>query len=339
MLVCTMMLQSRRSERVSTETLTHYLEQTLHRRIRIHAFEHSVSLPAFLERTYQLYESSIAGQQCIFLIAGENFATPSDIAKHVALVRSVVPAIVVFVAASLSTHNRARLVAQGTSFVVPGNQLYIPELAMDLREYFRAPKIRSADSLSPVAQAVLFHHLLRPDARAVTPSTIAERLHYSAMSIGRAFDDLAAAGLAETRKIGKEKHLKFKTEGRALLQTAHSLLRSPVRTVKYIREVRTRPAWKLAGESALAELTDLSPPKIDTYAVAASGWKIVANRYDLTETEPAESAIAVETWSYDPAGLSDTHVVDRLSLYAQFWNSGDERISKVAESLLEHPRW
>ena len=334
-----MMLRSGKLGRVSAEALTRYLEQTLHSRIQIRAFERSASLPAFLERTYKFYESSIAGRRCIFLVAGENAATPSDITKHVALVRSTVRAVIVFVATSLSTHNRARLIAQGTAFVVPGNQLYIPELAMDLREHFRAPRLRSTDGLSPVAQAVLFHHLLRLDARAVTPSTIAERLHYSAMSIGRAFDELAAVGLAETRRSGKEKHLEFKTEGRALLQAAHSLLRSPVRTVRSIQKVRTKPAWKLAGESALAEFTDLSQPRTNTYAVAASDWRTIADRFDLKETEPAESAFTVETWSYDPAALSQTPVVDPLSLYAQFWDSSDERVSMAAKSLLEHLQW
>ncbi len=203
MLVCIMMSRMLRNwKRSPHEALTRYLEQTLHSPIQIRAFERSASLPAFLQRTYQLYESFIVGQRCVFLV-GENAATPSDIAKHVALVRSAVPAVIVFVAASLSTHNRARLIAQGTAFVVPGNQLYIPELAMDLREHFRAFKFRSTDSLSPVAQAVLFHHLLRLDARATTPSTIAEHLRYSAMSIGRAFDDLAAAGLARQERVAK----------------------------------------------------------------------------------------------------------------------------------------
>src|SRR5436190_285935 len=79
---------------------------------------------------------------------------------------------VVFAAASVTAHNRSRLIGQRIGFIVPGNQLYIPELAMDLREHFRASKSRHADGLSPAAQAVLFHHILHLDLNATTPSAI-----------------------------------------------------------------------------------------------------------------------------------------------------------------------
>ncbi len=321
-------------------TLERYLGETLHARIRVKAFNTISSLPSFLARSYKLYETRIAGRRCVFVAAGEVTGTPSDIAKHVALVHSAVnDAVVVFATPSLSAHNRSRLLGQGIAFVVPGNQLYIPELAMDLREHFRAPRSRTVDGLSPAAQAVLFLHLLRRDEGATTPSAIAERLRYSAMSIGRAFDDLAAAGLAETEKRGKERHLRFRGDGRALLEDARDLLRSPVRAVKFIRDGHIGPILKRAGESALAELTDLSPPRIDTWAVAAGDWKAVAETGGFVETDEYDAAFIVETWSYDPAGLSDDPVVDSLSLYAQFRDHDDERIAMAVERLLEKALW
>ena len=44
--------------------------------------------------------------------------------------------------------------------------------------------------------------------------------------------------------------------------------------------------------------------------------------------------LMVETWSYDPAGLSDGPVVDPLSLYMQFHDHQDERIAIEADKLL-----
>ncbi|MGB6760808.1 MAG: hypothetical protein WBE82_23520 [Xanthobacteraceae bacterium] len=163
--------------------------------------------------------------------------------------------------------------------------------------------------------------MLHLDAHATTPSAIAERLHYSAMSVGRAFEDLVALKLANTERHGKERHLTFKAEGRRLLELARALLRSPVRTVKYIRDLPLTSNLKRAGETALAELTDLSRSKTDTYAVAANDWQSTKRAFSLVEVQENESDIAVETWSYDPAGLSDGSVVDRLSLYAQLSSS------------------
>ena len=326
-------------ERFSSEALERYLEATLHDPVRVNPLQFTQKLPTFLDRMYKLGEGLVAGRRCVFLVTSDDAATPADIAKHVALVRSAVDTIVVFVTSSLSAHNRSRLVGRGVPFVVPGRQLYIPDLAMDLRERFRTRPQRRANGLSPAAQAVLFHRLLRLDEAATTPSLIAARLRYSAMSIGRAFDSLVDARLALTEKRGKERHIRFNSDGRRLFDAAHDLLRSPVRAKKLVREGRILGPLKHAGESALAELTDLSPPRVDTFAVASSDWKAVAQTSGLLETGRDEATYIVETWTYDPAGLSDARTVDPLSLYAQFRDHRDERVSKAAERLLKGMAW
>ena len=319
--------------------LQRYLEDTLHEPARVVALELAPSFPSFLSRTYSLLEGHVAGRRCIFLATADNTATPSDIAKHVALARPAVDAIVVFVTPWLSAHNRSRLIGHGVPFVVPGKQLYIPDLAMDLRERFRTPKLRRAAGLSPSAQAVLFHRLLRLDEAATTPSLIATQLRYSAMSIGRAFDDLVSAGLAHTDRRGRERRIRFQAEGRQLFDASHDLLRSPVRTEKFIRDARAAPPLKRAGESALAELTALSPPPLEAFAVAASDWRVVAQLCALVETDRDEASHIVETWSYDPAALTAAHTVDPLSLYAQFRDHRDERVAMAAERLLDGMPW
>ena len=322
-----------------TAALQRYLEDTLHEPAQVAALDGVPSLPSFLSRMYSLFEGHIAGRRCIFLATADNTATPSDIAKHVALVRPAVDAIVVFVAPWLSAHNRSRLIERGVPFVVPGKHLYIPDLAMDLRERFRTPKPRRAARLSPAAQAVLFHRLLRLDETATTPSLAAKQLRYSAMSIGRAFDDLVSAGLAHTERYGRERRILFQSEGKQLFDAAHDLLRSPVRTEKFIRDVHAAPPLKRAGESALAELTDLSPPPLPAFAVAATIWKSVAQTHEFVDTDRDRASHIVETWSYDPAALSIAHTVDPLSLYAQFHDHRDERVSMAAERLLDGMPW
>jgi hypothetical protein len=342
MLVCIMTLQrdGRAPPEIFASELERYLRTTLHdNRIRVQVFESTKSLPVFLVRAYKFYEAELAGRRCIFLTALAHTSTPAEISKHVALVRSAIQAIIVFATPSLSAHNRSRLIAQGIGFVVPGNQLYIPELAADLREHFRAPKSQAADGLSPSAQAVLFDHLLRQYERSDNPTAIARRLHYAPMSIGRAFDELLAVGLAALERRGKEINLEFIASGRQLFEAARNFLHSPVRTVKYIRNSEAVSDLKLAGESALAEMTDLSRPQMDTYAIASAHWKHFVQTCGVVVVAKAEADYAVETWSYDPAGLSDGRLVDPLSLYTRFKNHSDERIAIAAEKLLENISW
>lgn len=342
MLVCTMMLERRRqvvSGRSITEQLAGYLEHTLHESVRAQPLEHAPRAPSFLSRMYSLHEGCIAGRRLVFLVTKDRTATPANIAKHVALVREAVDAIVVFVTPSLSAYNRWRLIERGIPFVVPGRQLYIPDLAMDLRERFHVFKEPRLNALSPAAQAVLFLHLLRPDQAAVFPSLLAEQLRYSAMSIGRAFDYLVGTGLADTEMHGKERHIRFKTQGRQLFDAARDLLLSPVRVRKFVRDGDVAGLLKHAGESALSELTDLSPPPRETFAVAVRDWKAVAPSCGLVETDPEQATHIVETWAYNPACLSDTDTVDPLSLYVQFRNHRDERVSMAAERLLGRIAW
>ena len=328
------------SEGPFVEALERYIGGTLHVRIRVKPLHHVPNLSSFLSRTYRICDGRIAGKRCVFLVTKEHSAKPSDIAKHAGLVRAAVDAIVVFVAPALSPHRRARLIRHGVAFVVPGNQLYIPDLAIDLREHFRARRKLRVGSLSPAAQAILFHRLLRLDEAATTPSLIATPLRYSAMSIGRAFDELVDMGLAHTERRGKERHLRFKAEGRPLFDAARELLRSPVRTEKFVYHASAEVGTlQRAGETALAELTVLSPPPLRTFAVAARGWKKTADDFGLFETDPDEAECIVETWTYDPAGLSGAPIVDPLSLYTQFRGHPDERVSMAAERLLEGIAW
>lgn len=321
------------------QALTRYLEELLHQHIDIRPFKASPSLPIFIKHTYTLYETRILDAQCVIIARRDGAGTPADIAKHVAIVGDTTDAIVAFATASLSAHNRSRLIQQGVPFIVPGNQLYMPGLAMDLREHFRAPRPPQREGLSPAAQAVLFDPILYPDRSGTTPSLLAKRLHYSAMSIGRAFDELVASGLAETIRRGKERHIHFNAEGRQLIDEAKPFLRTPVRSVKCVRGEAFGAGLKLAGEAALSMLTDLAPPRIETLAVAAQDWKAISQRLDLRMTRRDEADALIETWSYDPAALSDTDTVDPLSLYAQFRDHRDERVAMAADQLLENLKW
>jgi hypothetical protein len=336
------MLDDRHERRTGSfaEALQRYLAKTLHAEVRVGAIKAPGGIPAFLAHGYKFYRADVAGRRLLIIAGRQKDIAISDIAKHVRLVRSATgEMVVVFAASSLNARQRSRLLERGIPFIVPDNQLYIPDLAMDLREHFRAQRPASAERLSPAAQAVLFLHLLLPEESIAGPFDFAQRLHFTTMSAGRAFDELIRLNLAEDERGGRERHIRFKQRGRALLDAASAHLRNPVRGVHYVKSGGTRLNLKLAGESALAELTDLSRPQLDTYAVVVSLWTGFARDRLLVETDNEDAEIRVETWSYDPSGLSDKPTVDPLSLYAQYKDNSDERLAGAAERLLEDMSW
>jgi hypothetical protein len=84
----------------------------------------------------------------------------------------------------------------------PGNQMYLPMLAIDLREHFR--RIREeTPTFSPSTQVVVLHALLRDAGQVLIPTEMAQLLGYSAMTMTRAFDELETASLAEVTIRGR----------------------------------------------------------------------------------------------------------------------------------------
>ncbi len=326
--------------------LQNYLGATLHQEVSLGVWDKARGLPTFLLRRYGYYAGMIAQQPCLFAIdLATADATPAEVAKHIAHIARSFDGLVVYAAQQLSANRRARLIVNSVPFAVPGNQLYIPELAVDLREHFRTRSTRSPDQLSPVAQAVLFFEILyreklHSDSEHRTPSRLAESLCYSAMSVGRAFEELASADLAIVTKHGRTKQIRFATDPRALIDVSRALLRKPAKSRKFAKGRPIVPQMKVAGETALSHITSISPPRLPVFAVHSDEWRLVAATNDLTIVDDADQADSViELWHYRPDVLSDDITVDPLSLYAQFWDDPDERIAMAAEEALEHVSW
>jgi hypothetical protein len=101
---------------------------------------------------------------------------------------------------------------------------------------------------------VLFRHLLKIDHKIWTPSGLAKELRYSAMTIGRAFEELSANGLAKVIPDGRSKLLKFNESPEEIFQTAHPMLRSPVKSTHFFQAMKR--IYALIGGTACS----LVPP-------------------------------------------------------------------------------
>ena len=325
------------------EHLQSYLETVLQRRVSLRNWSGQEKLPVFLARLYRFLETRIGQTPLLFMAATQGGKhTPAEIAKHLGLAKIEFDGILVYSAERLAAPFRARLIASGVAFAVPGNQLFVPDLATDLREHYRAPKPARTDKLSPSAQLVLFFHLLNGEpARPWTATELTEPLRYSIMTTSRARDELANVGLGRIERLGRKKHLSFRAEGRSLIDMAKTLLIRPERRLDHVRWLKEPPGLPLAGEHALARISDLNPPATPpVYAVTAEQMRalVVDGWADLSEANyDADGTLA--TWRYDPRALARDHTVDPLSLFAQFWDDADERLSMAADRLLERWTW
>jgi len=249
---------------------------------------------------------------------------------------------VVYVIDALASYERRRLIEQKVPFIVPGNQLYLPDLGIDLREYFRQRSSVGETALSPSAQAMLITALLhQPWQVEWQPSKVVVALDYTPMTLSRVARELTAAGLATAYTVGRSRWLRMERSPQQIWEQAQPALRSPVkRTVWVLAEdsAANRPD-RLAGLSALARYSMLTEPKWPVYAVSTAEWKAATDAGVRELPEPITGACEWQLWSYSPALLPGTATVDPLSLILSLHDNPDDRIQLALDELKRQLPW
>jgi len=300
-------------------------------------------LPYFLRDAFQFSELELLGQPVVLAIARvEAKQSLSEVRTWIDKVKALAGQPTVYVTDALASYERRRLIEQKVPFIVPGNQLYLPDLGLDLREYFRQRAPAAKAALSPSAQAMLISALLRqpwqPDWQ---PSRVAAALGYTPMTLSRAVKELTAAGLAAAHTVGRSRWLRMELPPEQIWERAKPALRTPVRRSVWVAAhgaAAHRPR-RLAGLSALARYSMLSEPKWPVYALTAADWKVATDAGVLELPEPEAGAQEWQVWSYSPALVPDANTVDPLSLTLSLHENADDRIQMALDELKEQLPW
>ena len=297
-------------------------------------------LPPVLRERYRFAKAELLGLRALLVIdANPEEQSPATVRKHLDMLQSKQPAELIYVRARVTAYNRKRLIEQKVPFIVPGNQMYLPMLAIDLREHFR--RIREeAPTFSPSTQVVVLHAMLRDAGQVLIPSEMAPLLGYSAMTMTRAFDELETAKLAEVTVRGRERCLRFIGDRREIWEKAQPFLRNPVSKRLFIRRINGAEGATHAGLTALAHYSMLAPPAYTTYALSREEWKTLRQQHKIIEV-PAQDpdASEIEVWWYSPARFAEHGMVDRLSLYLSLKADHDERTETALEEMMEKIEW
>jgi hypothetical protein len=300
-------------------------------------------VPLFLRTAYRFARATLLGRT--FLLAmepdGVLTATPTEYAKHAEALRTAMGLPVAMILKPVPTHVRNRLVHQGVPFVVPGRQMFLPFLALDLREHDDRPIRGAGTTLTGAAQAVLLGHLLGKPVEGVPLGDVAAAFGYSAMMLSKIAMELAAAGLATATRDGRTRRLRFAMARPDLWARALPLLASPVRLRVWVRQWAGKDVRKVAaGLTALERYTDIADDRVRTYAMTRADLRHAISNGVIVPCEDADEAVAaVEGWRYDPAVLAIEDRADRLSLYLALRETADERVQKELRTLLEGVGW
>lgn len=328
----------------TTTAVLHYIQEVLGIGTQgLKPWARANELPYFLRDTFQFSELELLGQPVVLAIARvEAKQSLSEVRIWIDKVKALAGQPTVYVTDALASYERRRLIEQKVPFIVPGNQLYLPDLGLDLREYFRQRAPAAKATLSPSAQAILITALLRhpwpPDWK---PSQVALALGYTPMTLSRAVKELTLAGLATAYTVGHARWLRMELPPEQVWERAKPLLRTPVRRTVWVdaHGIAAHQPNRIAGLSALARCSMLTEPRWPVHAVTAADWKAATDAGIRELPEPETGAQEWQLWSYSPALMPDATTVDPLSLMLSLQDNADDRIQMALDELKEQLPW
>ncbi len=320
--------------------LERYVHDALGVAVKTKPWSGAGRLPHFLNERYRFAQAELLGVHALLVIdTNPEEQSPATVRKHLDILQTKQQADVIYVRTRVAAYNRKRLIEQKVPFIVPGNQMYLPMLAIDLREHFRRLREESP-TFSPSTQVVVLHALLHDAGQVLIPAEMAQQLGYSAMTMTRAFDELEAASLAEVTIRGRERCLRFNGGRREIWDKAQPFLRSPVSRRLFIRQTDSAKGAISAGLTALSHHSMLGAPAYPTYALSREDWKALRQQHKIIEI-PAQDpdASEIEVWWYSPALFAEHGIVDPLSLYLSLKADHDERTEAALEEMMEKFQW
>lgn len=297
-------------------------------------------LPLYLSNAYKFHSAEIDNRKIVLaeLVSVNNF-TPDRLKKQQHQLENLSGLPIVFLIEELEAYQRKRLVEKHISFIVPGKQIYIPNLLIDLNEVKRGkPAHHQREKLSPAAQCLLLYHLQIESLDEMPLKMIAQKMNYSAMTVSRVAKELMQFSLGNI--IGtKEKAIDFPQNKEELWNNVVAVATSPVKQNVFVNQLPASIHLLNAGETAMAHYTHLNAGTTQTVAISKDDFAELNKNKQLIDANLHEGNYQLEVWNYNPELLSKGKDVDRLSLYLSMKNATDERIQIELEQLLKNIKW
>ncbi|MDH0646381.1 hypothetical protein N5D48_06570 [Pseudomonas sp. GD03858] len=327
-----------------------YIESVLG--VTAHLEPMQIRVPYTVQDSYKTYELSIptgknSALKIMLLVARDEVDYPGivKLQKHIELVRKATNQVIAYVCRSMSIPDRRSLITHQVNFIQPGFQMFIPEIALDLRESFRQRREQGEiAALLPAAQAMLLSCLYagKTDEAYFTTNALLGDLNYSRVTLSKAVEQLTSLEVITPAKSDLPwKTYAFEGSPAEVFRKARQYLRSPVRkTVGITRNtIPMAPGVYLAGETALAKYTMLAEPEQAVWGMTKKVFNdMLAHRaFEVVESVDAIEEW-VEIWAY-PSLTESTCIADAASLFLSLDDAPDERIQIALNELKEQVKW
>jgi hypothetical protein len=292
-------------------------------------------LPFGLSGAYDYYQTEIFNTP--FIVAGacgdDGVVTPSVLTGQKNVIKKQTGIDPIFVFNRIAAYLFQRYAKNNIDIVAGGRQIFLPSIYLvAVRE---KPQLNIETDKPPVLfQLTVLYHLERENIDGITMRLLTQKLQTSYATVNRCVRWMTDKGFI-TLVGGKEKQIRFNYQGKALWEMALPYMDTPIDSIVYVSEIETIENGLVSEQNALAEYSLLSggPKRI---AISKETYKNL--RKENIQVDPMGES-GVEIWKYNPLLLSDTRVVDRLSLYLILRHYEDERVQIELENMLNEITW
>ena len=295
----------------------------------------TVKLPYYLKAGNQFVECIIGSTES-YLVIPDDLPDGTKLAKRIAEMDIVTKHQVILLLENIDAVRRRVLIANRTSFVVPGKQVYLPFIGALLTERGMANTAEADKQIfSPAAQVLLLSHLQRESLDGRIISEIAKQFPYSVKTVSGAAKELEQTGICEIEgnNSGKYLHLIPKE---AIWGKANPKLTSPIHEVMYCNEIEMIPEGLryVTYDKALAEYTFMANFSGEAVAVFKND-DVIKRLKNNGSFNTVEGKYRVELWKYNPALLAKGGMVDALSLALCYKDADDDRVIGELKELVK----
>lgn len=292
-------------------------------------------IPFGMSGAYDFFETEIFGYS--FLLAGigenEDDLPPTVLAKQQDVLLKKTGLIPIFIFRKLTSYLFPRYAKKNINVVVADRQLFLPAIFL-ISEKGKA-ETPIVEAAPPAAfQLMVLFHLQKKSLDDMTMRDVAELLNLSYATINRCVRWMKENGFVKLSE-GKEKRIEFAYHGKNLWDKALPFLGSPIDFIVYTPELAITDKGLISEQNALAEYSMLNggPYRM---AISRDVYKVL-KKQNIYWDQYGE--VGIEVWKYDPRLLSETDVVDKLSLYLILKDYEDERVQIELENMMNEIVW
>lgn len=299
--------------------------------IQVEKWNKAKKLPLYITYNFKIQKAIINGIQCLALNPQNELPNLSALKKQIKKIQEVEPLPVFLNLKTLSVYRKESLVKNGIPFVLLDKMVYLPFLGTLLTDaHLCSEKVN--DRLTMSAQ-LLFIWIIYQRAHLFYISDAIEKLHFSNMTITRAYRQLLSTGLFEEQKDGRKIYLMSNNAKRELFKGMRPYLRTPIRSYGYIEKAAVNDKMIESGESALSRYSLLSTPSVTTYAIHKANVNNLSVQGELVDID---KQVILEVWDHDPFLFArENKIIDPLSLVISLLTSEDERVEMERDRLLD----